>query len=73
MSENENKTFELCYNSACILIAKGKYVEAKEKLIKAESMCIKTFEDDPDEQETLEKEVSVIRLVIFFVFYFNSP
>ncbi len=69
MSENENKTFELCYNSACISIAKGNFAEAKEKLLKAEMMCKKTFEEDQENQEdqdSMEREVSVIRAQLAF-------
>ena len=29
MSENENKTYELCYNSACISLSKGDFEEAQ--------------------------------------------
>jgi hypothetical protein len=67
MSELENKTYELCYNSACISLSKGNYEEAKEKLVKAEKMCKETFEDDPEEQEALDNELAIIK----FVFCFN--
>lgn len=62
MSENEDKTFELCYNSACMSISKGNYAEAQSKLEKAELMCQETFkEEDPDDLDGLEREVAVIR------------
>lgn len=65
MAENESKTYELCYNSACIFISKGKYEEAKEKLKKAENMCKKTFDDEED-QETLENEIAIIRVQLAY-------
>jgi hypothetical protein len=64
MSENEKKTFELCYNSACISIGKENYVEALDKLKKAEVMCKKTFEDDlenPEDQEAFDREIAIIK------------
>lgn len=63
MSENEDKTYELCYNSACILLSKGNYNEAEEKLKKAEEMCKKYFEDDEEfTEEDLENEIGIIRV-----------
>ena len=38
MSEFEDKTYELCYNSACLSISKGNFDEAKQKLKKAEEI-----------------------------------
>lgn len=67
MSENEKKTFELCYNSACISISKGNYAEAQKKLEKAELMCNETFkEEDPDDLDGLEREVAIIRAQLGF-------
>lgn len=60
MTENEDKTFELCFNSACMSLSKGQYTEAQEKLVKAEKMCNETF-TDPDDQDDLEREITVIR------------
>lgn len=60
MTENEKKTYELCYNSACISLSKKNYKEAEEKLKRAELMCKKTFEDEED-QEILENEIAIIR------------
>ena len=64
MTENEKKTYELCYNSACISLSKGNYQEAQEKLKRAEIMCRKTFEEDsenPEDQEAMENEMAIIR------------
>ena len=63
MTENENLTYELCYNSACISISKGDYEGAHEKLKKAEAMCKKAFEDD---QEALDNEIAIIRIQLGF-------
>ena len=69
MSEHETKTYELCYNSACISLAKGNYEEAREKLKQAELMCKETFEDSPDDQEGLDNEIAIIRLAEAFCMY----
>lgn len=66
MSELETKTYELCYNSACISLSKGNYEEAREKLTKAENLCKETFEDDPEEQEALDNEMAIIRVQLAF-------
>lgn len=65
MSDNETITYELCYNSACILISKGKYQEAEEKLTKAEVMCKQTFEDEED-QDFVESEMAIIRIQLAY-------
>lgn len=66
MTENERKTYELCYNSACISIGKGNFKEAKLKLERAEKMCRETFEDDPEDKEVLENEVAIIRIQLAY-------
>lgn len=66
MSENENRTYELCYNSACISLSKGNEQEAFNKLKKAEEMCIKTFEDDQEDQETLDNEIAIIKVQLAY-------
>lgn len=67
MSEYENQTYELCYNSACLLISKQKYEEAEEKLKKAEEMCKETFmaEEEFDESE-LENELAIIKVQLAY-------
>lgn len=66
MTDNENRTYELCYNSACISISKDNYQEAHEKLKKAELMCKKTFEDEQEDAEALESEIAIIRIQLAF-------
>lgn len=66
MTENENRTYELCYNSACISISKQDYQGAYEKLKNAEEMCTKTFEDDQEDPEALDNEIAVIRVQLGF-------
>ena len=61
MSKIENNSYELCYNSACISIAKENYEEAIEKLKKAETLCKEMFEDTPEDQEGLDNEIAIIR------------
>jgi len=67
MKNDENKTFELCYNSACISISKSNYIEAQKKLEKAEAICNDTFkEEDPDDLDGLEREITIIRAQLAF-------
>jgi signal recognition particle subunit SRP72 len=64
MSQTENKTYELCYNSACISLSKGNHQEAYNKLKKAEQICVKTFEDDQEsleDHEALDNEIAIIK------------
>ena len=49
-------TYELCYNSACILINRGEYKAAIEKLKMAEELCKKTLE----ENDATEEEIKAI-------------
>lgn len=60
LSEHENRTYELSYNSACVSIGKQNYKEAHEKLLKAEIMCKKTFEEE--DQEFLDNEIAIVRI-----------
>lgn len=60
LSEQENRTYELCYNSGCVSIGKQNYQEAYEKLLKAENMCKKTFEEE--DPELLENEIAIVRI-----------
>ena len=71
MSENENRTYELCYNSACISLSKGNEQEAYEKLRKAEKMCIETFQEDQEsmeDQEALDNEIAIIKVQLAYCF-----
>ncbi|CAE1265059.1 SRP72 [Acanthosepion pharaonis] len=55
-------SYELCYNKACLLIGKKQYKEAEEKLRKAEVLCRKSFEDDPDvTEEDISEEVALLK------------
>ncbi|XP_035227394.1 signal recognition particle subunit SRP72-like [Stegodyphus dumicola] len=55
-------TYELCYNSACILISQGEYSLAIEKLKAAEELCKKTLEENDATEEEIEAELGVIRV-----------
>ena len=55
-------TYELCYNSACILISQGEYNSAEEKLKIAEELCKKTLEENDATEEEIESELAVIRI-----------
>ncbi|CAH1782975.1 unnamed protein product [Owenia fusiformis] len=54
-------TYELCYNNACLLLGKGKYKEAEEKLRQAEALCRESFEDDPDvTEDEIDEELGIV-------------
>ncbi|GFS58379.1 signal recognition particle subunit SRP72 [Nephila pilipes] len=55
-------TYELCYNSACILISQGEYNLAIEKLKAAEELCKKQIEENDLTEEEVEGELGVIRV-----------
>jgi signal recognition particle subunit SRP72 len=67
MNEFEDKTYELCYNSACLSISKGKYDEAKDKLKKAEEMCKEFYKSEEDfDEEELENELAIIKVQLAY-------
>ncbi|CAG0902779.1 unnamed protein product [Darwinula stevensoni] len=55
-------TFELAYNTGCILLAQGKFQEAKSILEKSVELCHKTLEDDGLSPEEIEEEIGIIRV-----------
>ncbi|XP_064601701.1 signal recognition particle subunit SRP72-like [Liolophura sinensis] len=64
----EEKSYELCYNSACYLIGKGDIKGAEHSLKKAEILCRKSFEDDPDAtEEDVLAELGIIRVQLAYV------
>ncbi|KAG1678671.1 Signal recognition particle subunit SRP72 [Nymphon striatum] len=54
-------TYELCYNSACIILNQGKIIEAVGKLQQTEELCRKSLEEDELGEEEIEAEVAVVR------------
>lgn len=61
-------TYELCYNSACILINKRDYDGAIEKLKQAEDLCKKTLEENESTDEEIDAELGVIRVQLGYVY-----
>ncbi|XP_015908172.2 signal recognition particle subunit SRP72 [Parasteatoda tepidariorum] len=55
-------TYELSYNSACILINQGLYAEAIEKLKVTEELCKKQLEENDATEDEIEAELGVIRV-----------
>ncbi|KAJ8317050.1 hypothetical protein KUTeg_004954 [Tegillarca granosa] len=61
-------SYELCYNMACYLIGKNDLVGAEKKLRKAEALCKKSFDDDPDiTEDEIEEELAIIRVQLAYV------
>ncbi|XP_065071058.1 signal recognition particle subunit SRP72-like [Rhopilema esculentum] len=69
---DRDDTFELCYNYSSLFIAKGDLDKAQKKLEKAEDLCRKSLQDDPDLteeelQEEIDKELGVIRAQMAYI------
>ncbi|XP_029649361.2 signal recognition particle subunit SRP72 [Octopus sinensis] len=61
-------SYELCYNKACLMIGQNKFKDAEEKLEKAEVVCRRSFEDDPEStEEDINEEVAVLRTQLAYV------
>ena len=64
--QDEDETYEMCYNRGCQLLANQEWAEAEKALRKSEEMC-KTFmkEDEADDEE-IDRETGIIRVQIGF-------
>ncbi|XP_015121860.1 signal recognition particle subunit SRP72 [Diachasma alloeum] len=66
--ELRDHTYELTYNAACRLVAKGvqgdrsNLIEAEKKLRLAENMCKEALEEDGATEEEIEDELGIIRV-----------
>ena len=63
-----DKTYELCYNKACIEIGKQNYQEALKMLNVAEELCRKTLEEEGSTDEDIENELSIIRVQMGYAY-----
>ncbi|XP_073977093.1 signal recognition particle 72 [Rhodnius prolixus] len=61
MPQFTSETYELAYNEACHLIAKGRFIDAEKKLKYAEKLCRDAFDDDAP-VEDIDEELNVIKL-----------
>lgn len=61
IDEFSDKTYELCFNKACILLAKRSYEKALEKLDIAEELCRKTLEEDDYTEEEIDSELAIVK------------
>ena len=55
------KTYELCYNSACYSLSTGDVDAAEEKLEKASDLCKKEYEDDEAETKSELAPINVMK------------
>ncbi|XP_061542405.1 signal recognition particle subunit SRP72 [Phycodurus eques] len=61
-------TYELCYNTACMLIGRGQLTAAYKKLQQAEALCRRSLADDSDiTEEDIESELAVIHSQMAYV------
>jgi len=67
LKENSTATYELAYNSACILIAEEKYDEAEKLLETAKSICREALLEEDYNEEEIEKELSIIIVQLAYV------
>lgn len=65
LKDNEN-TYEILYNKACIQIARGDYEVALKNLEKSETSCRDFLEEDGASEEEIDAEVSIIKAQIAF-------
>jgi len=65
--ENSTETYELAYNSACILIAEEKYDEAEELLETAKKICREALLEEDYNEVEIEEELSIIIVQLAYV------
>lgn len=59
-------TYEICFNAACALLHRGKFLEAEKKLKIAEKLCRETLEEDGASEEEIKDEIDIIRIQIAY-------
>jgi len=67
IKENSTDTYELAYNSACILIAEEKYDEAEKLLETAKSICREALLEEDYAEVEIEEELSIIIVQLAYV------
>ncbi|ORX75299.1 hypothetical protein BCR32DRAFT_296982 [Anaeromyces robustus] len=67
VKENNTDTYELAYNSACILIAEEKYDEAEKLLETAKSICREALLEEDYAEVEIEEELSIIIVQLAYV------
>ncbi|KAG4083251.1 hypothetical protein H8356DRAFT_1750183 [Neocallimastix lanati (nom. inval.)] len=67
VKENSTETYELAYNSACILIAEEQYDEAEKLLETAKSICREALLEEDYNEDEIEKELSIIIVQLAYV------
>jgi len=67
VKENSTETYELAYNSACILIAEEKYDEAEKLLETAKSICREALLEEDYAEVEIEEELSIIIVQLAYV------
>jgi len=65
--ENSTETYELAYNSACILIAEERYDEAEKLLETAKSICREALLEEDYAEVEIEEELSIIIVQLAYV------
>ncbi|KJE91070.1 hypothetical protein CAOG_009520 [Capsaspora owczarzaki ATCC 30864] len=65
-------TFELCYNSACIDIARTNLTSAATKLEQAEDLCKKTLEAEGFDESEILAELGVIQVQLAVVLHLQD-
>ncbi|RWS29899.1 nucleolar protein 56-like isoform X1 [Leptotrombidium deliense] len=55
------KTYELCYNKACVYLGSGDYKTALSKLNDSEDLCRKTLDEEGASEEEIEGELGLIK------------
>lgn len=68
MVKLRSDTYELCYNWACILIAKGRYAEAEKKLKQCEKLCRGSLEEDGASEDEIEIELALLKIQLAYIY-----
>ncbi|CAF1124731.1 unnamed protein product [Adineta steineri] len=62
-----DETYDTTYNSACVLLSSGQYVEAESKLRKADAQCRRELEEEGDmTEEEILRETANIRVQLAY-------
>uniref|UniRef100_A0A0K8TLY5 Signal recognition particle subunit SRP72 n=1 Tax=Tabanus bromius TaxID=304241 RepID=A0A0K8TLY5_TABBR len=65
-------TYELCFNSACVLLNQNKFSEAEKKLKICEKMCREFLEEDGASEEDIREETAIIRVQLAYCLHMQG-
>lgn len=66
VSNLREDTYELCYNSACALSGRSKFVDSEKKLRQSEKICREALEEDGATEEDIQDELAIIKVQLAY-------